>query len=181
MTPSQVLSILCVPSGSLSILYPRWEDARWEQGGTYLDRPWLGRLAGPGHSKGTLSRTGLPGRQDASLTLCGLVTSHQDGEEVRRPGWGRHIGQGQETREGGLEWTALTKDVAWGSSLVRILWGQQPPIALVLPPSRGQAGVIPPHSIASTKRVKMALLAHSSLISLAITETQCVCVVCVCV
>lgn len=54
---------------------------RGEQGDTYLGRPWLGRLAGPGHSKGALSRTGLPGRQDASLTLCGLVPSGQDGEE----------------------------------------------------------------------------------------------------
>ena len=50
--------------------------------------PWLGCLAGPGHSKAALSRTGLPGRQDASLTLCGLVTGHQDGVGVgvRRPG-----------------------------------------------------------------------------------------------
>lgn len=57
-----------------------------EEGSTYLGRPWLGCLAGPGHSKAALSRTGLPGRQDASLTLCGLVTGHQDGGGVRRPG-----------------------------------------------------------------------------------------------
>lgn len=41
--------------------------------GTYLGRPQLGRLAGPGHSKGALGSTGLPGRQAARWTLCGLV------------------------------------------------------------------------------------------------------------
>lgn len=140
-----------------------------------MDRTWLGHLAGPGHSKGTLSRTGLPGRQDASLTLCGLVISHQDGEGVRRQGWGRHIGQGQETREGGFEWTALTRDAAWSEfcevNCLPLLWS-----------CHGQAGVIPPHSTASTKRVRMALPAHSRLISLAVTERLvCVCVMwCMC-
>lgn len=62
-------------------------------GGTYLGRPWLGRLAGPGHSKGALGSAGLPGRQAASWTLCGLVTGHQGGQG------GRGRGQGPETRE----------------------------------------------------------------------------------
>lgn len=58
-----------------------------------MGRPWLGRLAGPGHSKGALGSAGLPGRQAASWTLCGLVTGHQGGQG------GRGRGQGPETRE----------------------------------------------------------------------------------
>lgn len=54
---------------------------------TYLGSPRLGRLAGPGHSKGALSSTGLPGRQAASWTLCGLVTGRQ--ERVGRSGEAR--------------------------------------------------------------------------------------------
>lgn len=60
-----------------------------------MGRPRLGRLAGPGHSKGALGSAGLPGRQAASWTLCGLVTG-QRGERGGRAGAaGGGVGRGR--------------------------------------------------------------------------------------
>lgn len=56
-------SCLSPPLGSSSMLRTHiWGTMGSGQVGTYLGRPQLSHLAGPGHSKGALSSTGLPGR-----------------------------------------------------------------------------------------------------------------------
>lgn len=89
----------CVTS-SWSSFHATSPDTRDRLAGTYLGRTRLGRLAGPGHSKGALGSTGLPGRQVASWILCGLVTATRETEwEGRRQG-GKGIGQGTRQKTG---------------------------------------------------------------------------------
>lgn len=90
-----------------------WGQAR--QGlevGTYLGRPRLGRLAGPGHSKGALGSAGLPRRQAAGWTLCGLVTGH---EERTGRGWGGRDGRtmGRITRQEKMSPAAGVGGAGW--------------------------------------------------------------------
>lgn len=84
----------CVIS-SWSSLHATPADTRDRLAGTYLGRTWLGCLAGPGHGKGALGSTGLPGRQAASWTLCGLVTATREtewegGRQGRKRCWEGH-------------------------------------------------------------------------------------------
>lgn len=66
------------PVSGLS-LYTTPEGGRAElKRDTYLGRPWLSCLAGPGHSKGALGNAGLPRRPAASWTLCGLLPGHKE-------------------------------------------------------------------------------------------------------
>lgn len=85
---------------------PDTED-RWGccWAGTYLGRPRLGCLAGPGHSKGAFSSAGLPRRQAAGWSLCGLGTGQQD--SGYRGGPGRGVGQEHETREDSVSGAGL--------------------------------------------------------------------------
>lgn len=184
-TPSQghqALSVLCISSGSLSMLHPK--DGKQPDGNgrrEHLLGQALARLSGWARRQQSCPQQNWAppkaGCQLDSLWASDRPPRWGRGEKAR---WERHIGQGQETREGSLQCPAITRDMSWGSSIVRILWGQQPPIPLVLPLPGSQAGVTSPRSIASTKMAKMALPAHPSLISLMNAERLCV-RLCVCV
>lgn len=78
-----------------------------------MGRPRLSCLAGPGHSKGAFSSAGLPRRQAAGWSLCGLGTGQQDSGQ--RGGPGRGVGQEYETREDSVSGTGL----AWESTDAR--------------------------------------------------------------
>lgn len=127
-----------------------WGQAR--QGlevGTYLGRPRLGRLAGPGHSKGALSSAGLPGRQAAGWTLCGLVTGH---EERTGRGWGGRDGRtmGRITRQEKMSPAAGVGGAGWVPAEPG-----RPPASHVLSPvtAKGTGSV----SAAQNPLVKMVL------------------------